>query len=50
MSTVTDVLRDVVLEAHTASAAIEYDDPLSDSLQYIEDMSRCAIEMLGEQP
>lgn len=50
MSSVVDVLRDIIDEVQTASSTLEYDDPIIDSLQYVENMTKRAIEMLGETP
>lgn len=47
MSDVIPILRDIVLEAKTTSRWLEFDDPVVDSLQYIEDMTKRAIEKLG---
>ena len=42
-----NILRDVVLEARTASKNLEDDDPLSTSLEFIENMTNIAIENLN---
>ena len=47
MNDVIPILRDIVLEAKTISRNLEYDDPVVDSLQYIEDLTKRAIEKLG---
>lgn len=47
MSDVIPILRDIVLEAKTTSRNLEYDDPVVESLDYIETMTKCAIEKLG---
>ena len=47
MSDVIPILRDVVLEAQTTSRWLEFDDPVVESFQYIEDMTKRAIEKLG---
>lgn len=49
MSSAIDVLRDVILEAQTASRDLEYDDPVAGSFQYIEDMTKVAIEKLTKE-
>lgn len=46
MNDVIPILRDIVLEAQTTSRHLEYDDPVVESLQYIEDMTKRAIEKL----
>ena len=48
MSSVVDILRDIIDEAHTSWRSVEYDDPVSSSFEYIEDMCRRAIEMIEE--
>jgi hypothetical protein len=48
MNDVIQILRDVVLEAQTTSRWLEFDDPVVESLQYIEDMTKRAIEKLEE--
>ena len=47
MSDVIPILRDIILEARTVYRNIEYDDPMSDSMVYIVDMTNRAIEKLG---
>ena len=39
----------MALEAHTASKRLEDDDPLSTSLEFIENMTNVAIENLNTQ-
>jgi len=48
MTDVIPILRDIVLEAQTTKRWLEFDDPVIESLQYIEDMAKRAIEKLEE--
>ena len=48
MSDVIPILQDVVLEAQTTSRWLEHGDPVVDSLAYIENMTKRAIEKLEE--
>jgi hypothetical protein len=47
MNNVIPILRDIVLEAQTTSRDLEFDDPVVESLDYIENMTKRAIEKLG---
>lgn len=42
------IMNDIALEARTVYRNIEYDDPMSDNMVYIEDMTKRAIEKLEE--
>lgn len=49
MSDTLLILRDIALEAHTTGTWLEYDDPLLESIVYIEDMAKRAIDKLEEE-
>ena len=41
------IMRDVRLEVKTAMQGLEYDDPVNDSFEYIDSLTKVAIEKLG---
>lgn len=49
MNDVIPILQDVVLEAQTTARWLEHGDMVIDSLEYIETMTKRAIEKLGEE-
>ena len=48
MNDVIPILRDIVLEAQTTSKWLEHGDMVIDSMEYIEDLAKSAIEKLEE--
>lgn len=46
MNNVIPILLDIALEAKTVSRNLEFDDPVVESLDYIETMTKRAIEKL----
>ena len=47
MNDVIPILNDIVLEAQTTARDLEYDDPVITNLNFIESMTKRAIEKLG---
>ena len=43
------ILRDIRMEVKTATRDLEYDDQIIESFEYIDAMSKVAIEKLGDE-
>ena len=46
MNDIKAILQDIILETQTAMSSLEYDDPVCNNFEYVENLAKHAMEII----